>query len=133
MSIKCLPLEARRQIITDNILHCTYEQLAELCHCTTQTIYRTISDWKKEGGFEELLLNEFIEVYPIVKTENPDKALDKIVYLLGKGITRKAEIKSEHHEEITSKHVEELNVTMRNYEDEVQAVVSRYIREDSPP
>ena len=95
MSIKCLPKTARRQIIRDNILHCTYDQLATLCHCTTQTIYRTVSIWRKEGGFEDLLFDEFAEVYPIVKKENPDKALDKVVYLMGKGITRRTELKAE--------------------------------------
>ena len=130
MSPKCLPVEARREVIRDHILHSNYEELAIKCGCAKRTIIRTINDWREEGGFNELLFDEFVDVYPIVKNENPDKALDKIVYLLGKGITRKAEIKSEHHEEI--KHVEELNVTMRNYEDEVQRVVRRYIREDSP-
>jgi len=92
---KCLPEEARRQVIKDNILHCNYEQLATLCGCTKMTIVRTVNKWRDEGGFEELLFNEFTEVYPIVKAENPDKALDKVVYLLARNITRKAEIKTD--------------------------------------
>lgn len=59
------------------------------------TIVRTVNKWRDEGGFEELLFNEFTEVYPIVKAENPDKALDKVVYLLARNITRKAEIKTD--------------------------------------
>ena len=113
MSTKCLPLEARRQVITDNILHSNYEQLATLCGCTKQTIYRTISAWKQEGGFEELLLNEFIEVYPIVKGENPDKALDKIVYLLGKGITHRTELKAELKTETTERKVIDIDPDVR--------------------
>lgn len=108
MSPKCLPIEARRQVIKDNILHCSYEELATKCGCSKRTIVRTINDWRNEGGFEELLFNEFTEVYPIVKAENPDKALDKVVYLLSRNITRKAEIKTEQKTE----HTERLEVTL---------------------
>jgi len=110
---KCLPVEARRQVIRDNILHCNYEQLAEKCTCTKMTIVRTVNDWREEGGFEELLFNEFMEVYPIVKGENPDKALDKIVYLLGKGITHRTELKAELKTETTERKVIDIDPDVR--------------------
>ena len=95
MSPKCLPVQARRQIILENILSCNYEQLATLCRCDKRTIVRTVNAWRLEGGFQELLFAEFLKLYPQVKEANPDKALDKLVYLMGKGMTQKAEVKTE--------------------------------------
>jgi len=93
--------EARRQTILENILTHSYEELAKLCGCCKRTIIRDIKQWKAEGGFEELLFNEFLKLYPQVKESNPEKALDKLVYLMGKGMTQKQEIKTEGNLNVT--------------------------------
>jgi len=101
MSTKCLPPEARKQLIIENILTHSYDKLATLCGCTKKTIYRTVKEWKREGGFEELLFDRFLQLYPKVEAEYPEKALDKLVYLLGKSMTQKQEIRTEGNLNIT--------------------------------
>jgi len=95
MTPKCLPSKARRHIIQENILQHSYDELATLCYCSKSTIIRTINTWRQEGGFEQLLFDQFIKLYPRVEKVYPDKALDKLVYLMGKSMIRKAEIKTE--------------------------------------
>ena len=87
-----MPIQARRQVIRENILSKTYEEIAEICYCSKRTIIRTINEWRTEGGFEQLLFDEFFKLYPRVAKEYPDKALDKLVMLIGKGMVRRAEI-----------------------------------------
>lgn len=81
----------RRQVIRDNILDLSEEKIAVLCHCTTRTIKRDIRKWRNEGGFEEFLMDEFFRSYPNIKQQFPDKAFDRLCYLLGKTLTRKIE------------------------------------------
>jgi len=95
MSTKCLPPEARKQLIIENILNHSYDSLAKMCRCTKKTIYRTVKEWRQEGGFDELLFDRFLQLYPKVEAEYPEKALDKLVYLMGKGMTQKQEIHTE--------------------------------------
>ena len=103
MSPKCLPFEARKQVIRENILSLTYEELAKQCYCTKRTIVRTVNKWREDGGFEQFLLDEFFRSYPNMKEKFPDKAFDRLCYLLGKTMTRKAEIQ------------ERLDVTTRQF------------------
>jgi len=91
MSPKCLPPKARRQVIRDNILGDTFEVLATKCYCTKRTIIRDVNQWRQEGGFEQFLMDEFFRSYPNIKQEFPDKAFDRLCYLLGKTLTRKIE------------------------------------------
>ena len=95
MSPKCLPYKVRRHIIQENIFQHNYEELAKLCYCSKRTIIRTVNDWRQEGGFDQLLFDQFIKLYPKVEKIYPDKALDKLVFLIGKGMVRKAEIKTD--------------------------------------
>jgi len=130
MSPKCLPSEARRHIIQENILQHSYDELATLCYCSKRTIIRTINTWRQEGGFERLLFDQFIKLYPRVEKVYPDKALDKLVYLMGKGITRRAEIKTEQvieeRKEVTFK-LEQLPEDERQL---LESVARRYIKGD---
>lgn len=87
--------EQRLQIITENILTHSYEQLAKLCRCTKRTIKRDVQEWKRTGRWQDWILDQFFKVYAKVEPENPDKALDKLVYLMGKGMTTKQEIRTE--------------------------------------
>jgi len=93
--------EQRRDIIRNNILKLNYTQLAEKCHCTKRTIKRDVQAWRIEGGFEEFLLDEFFRSYPNIKEKFPEKAFDRLCYLLGKTLTRK--IEKEVHGEYTEK------------------------------
>ena len=88
----------RRQIITENILLTNYEGLAKLCGVSKRTIIRDIKQWRREGGFEELLINEFLDIYPKLKNRFPKTTFDRLCYLLSKTIVQKAEIKEEYKE-----------------------------------
>lgn len=97
LRIKCHPKspQQRRTVIRDNIFKTNYNGLATLCGVTKRTIIRDINKWRQDGGFEECLVDEFFRSYPNIKQEFPDKAFDRLCYLLGKTLTRKTEIKEE--------------------------------------
>jgi hypothetical protein len=54
-----------------------------------------------------------------------------MVNIVMSGVSQKHEIKEE--KTVLNKHVEEINVTLRNYEDTVQKVLSRYVQPNNPP
>lgn len=83
--------QKRKELIRENILTHNYAKLASLCHCTKRTIKRDVQKWKQEGGFEQFLIDEFFHSYPNIKKEFPEKAFDRLCYLLGKTMTRKVE------------------------------------------
>lgn len=110
-----------------------YDQIATNCGVkSTQTIDRDMKAWVQSGLFEIWIKTEFVELHEYTRSANPLEAYKEVSKLVGKMITRKVE--SEHKEEIihTEKHVEELNVTLRNYEDTVKKVLSRYIQPNNP-
>lgn len=109
----------------------TQEQIAEHCGVSRRTIIRDMQDWVNSGLFETWLKLEFVELYEYERVANPAIAFKELSKLMGKMVTRKAEIKSEHKEEITTRKIEELNVTLEDYRNSVQKVVDRYIRQDS--
>ena len=123
-------MQARRQVIQDNILQKNYDELASICYCSKRTIIRTVNDWRQEGGFEQLLFDEFFKLYPKVAKVYPDKALDKLVFLIGKGITRRAEIRTEQSiiekKEVVFK-LEQLPPDERKL---LESVARRYIKRD---
>ena len=93
----------RREVIRTNILTATYQELAELCHCTKRTIIRDVNKWRSEGGFEEFLMDEFFRSYPDIKEQFPEKAFDRLCYLLGRTLTRK--IESQETIDVTTRHI----------------------------
>jgi len=99
-TVTILPPKHRKEVIRENILTSNYEQLAKLCHCTRRTIKRDVQKWREEGGFEQFLIDEFFQSYPNIKEEFPDKAFDRLCYLLGKTLTRRIESKTEITEKI---------------------------------
>lgn len=109
----------------------SHEHIASTCNVTRKTIERDLTLWYDSGEFETWIKSEFVELYEYVRTANPTIAFKEMARLMGKMVTRKAEIHTESREEITHKYVEELNDTLSDYEGIVQAVVNRYIREDS--
>lgn len=98
-TVTILSPQQRRETIRENILTHNYQQLATLCHCTRRTIKRDVHAWRQEGGFEQFLMDEFFRSYPDIKEEFPEKAFDRLCYLLGKTLTRRIE----KHEEIDIK------------------------------
>jgi len=86
-----LPAQRRREVIRENILELEYPEIAKLCHCAERTIIRDINKWREEGGFEQFLMDEFFRSYPNIKEQFPEKAFDRLCYLLGKTMTRKIE------------------------------------------
>ncbi len=97
LRVKCHSMspKQRRQIIAKQILYKTTQQIAKQCGVCKRTILRDIKTWKQEGGFEELLLDEFIQSYPTIKKAFPEKAFDRLCYLLGKTMTQRRELKEE--------------------------------------
>ena len=127
-----MPNQARRQMIREHILSKTYEQLATMCYCSKRTIIRTINEWRIEGGFEQLLYDEFFKLYPKVAKTYPDKALDKLVMLIGKGMIRRAEITSNttltERKEVAFK-LEQLDPAERKL---LESIADRYIQKVNP-
>jgi DNA-binding transcriptional regulator LsrR (DeoR family) len=73
----------------------THDQIAENCGVTSRTIERDLDSWYESGEFETWLKAEFVELYEYVRTANPTIAFKELARLMGKMVTRKAEIKTE--------------------------------------
>lgn len=82
----------RREIIRDNILFHTYEDIASKCGVSKRTIIRDINKWKSEGGFDQFLIKEFFELYSLEKRENPSRALDRVIMLMTKRMENRPEL-----------------------------------------
>jgi len=80
----------RLEIIKVNIGK-SYKELAKLCKCSMSTIYLDMQKWRAQGGFEDFLQEEFLNLHEIVRRSDPDIAYKTIAGLLGKHITRKIE------------------------------------------
>ena len=76
--------KARLDYIEENIIFLTQEELATELNVSRKTIQRDIDKWKQKGGYQRFLTKEFFELYGKEKRENPSKALDRILYLMGK-------------------------------------------------
>jgi len=126
MSPKPLPPKARRQVIRDNILTLTYEQLAEKCYCTKRTIVRDVNQWRDEGGFEECLFDEFVRLYPTIKNTFPERAFDRLCYLIGKTMTRKMEVKKE----VKTEHRTDIHILLEQYEGIIERAAERNLPKD---
>ena len=83
----------------------TQEQIADHCGVSRRTIIRDMQEWVQSGLFETWLKLEFVELYEYERTANPTIAFNALSRLMGKMVTRKAEIKTETKEEITHKTV----------------------------
>lgn len=114
----------RRQIIRDNILHTTTRTIATKCHVCRRTILRDIKIWRREGGFEELLLDEFTKSYPMIKKDYPDVAFNRLCYLLGKTMAYKVEAKTEIQKTVIERHEINLNV----YSDDEKSILDKAAR-----
>lgn len=81
MSVK-LSHKQRKRIIRENVVTHTYPELANLCGVTRRTIERDIERWRREGGYDAFLLEQFFKLYGIVKVKDVFKAFDRICDLL---------------------------------------------------
>jgi len=85
----------------------SHEQIAANCGVTRRTIERDLDSWYESGEFETWLKAEFVELYEYVRTANPTIAFKELARLMGKMVTRKAEIKTEdtitEHKEVRIK------------------------------
>ena len=111
--------QQRRDIIKDNILEKEYDELAVICHCTERTIKRDVHKWKAEGGFQEFLLDEFFRSYPNIKEKFPEKAFDRLCYLLGKTLTHKVEKEIKTERKVEERYIS-LVGTLKDYEDAIE-------------
>lgn len=82
--------EERLEIIRLNIGK-TYKELAVLCKCSFSTVAKDMREWRRQGGFEDFLQAEFMELHGIVRNEDPTITYKVIANLLGKTITKRLE------------------------------------------
>jgi len=82
-----------------------------------------------EGGFEEFLLDEFFHSYPNIKEKFPEKAFDRLCYLLGKTMTRKAEIKTTFKGEVKTE--TNINILLQKYEAIIERATNRNLQENN--
>jgi hypothetical protein len=79
--------KTRLEIIENELLFKTLEEIAEECKVTRRTIDRDIRKWKDRGGFDRFLEQEFFQLYGIEKRVNPSRALDRIITLMIRRMT----------------------------------------------
>jgi len=77
-----LTQKQRREKIKENIVTYTYSEIAKLCGVTKRTIRRDIERWKRQGGYDEFLTEQFFKLYGLVKTKNVEHAFDRICDLM---------------------------------------------------
>lgn len=70
----------------------TYEELAKRCKCSISTIYLDMKVWKEQGGLDIFILQEFNDLYPMLKEEEPMEVFKIISRFLQKGMTQKVAI-----------------------------------------
>jgi hypothetical protein len=70
------------------------DQIADICKVTHKTIDRDMHAWVQSELFEVWIKEEFITTYPEIKREEKLEAFREISKLVGRMLTRKAEIKN---------------------------------------
>jgi len=100
MSVSTTTLKRLPTIKQGLIKGLTRPQIGVKCGVTEKTIRRDIQSWVESGLFETWIKEEFLRLHPQVVKEDIVKAYDNITKLVGKMITRKAEIKSEYTEKV---------------------------------
>jgi len=80
----------RLEIIKVNI-GSSYKELAKLCKCSYSTLFNDMAKWRKQGGFEDWLQEEFFDLHTIVRNESPEIAYKIVAGLLGKLTAKKIE------------------------------------------
>jgi len=110
----------------------TYEQIATECKVHHRTIERDIRRWVESGLFETWIKEEFLRLHPIIATSYPEIAYKEVARLVGKMVTRKAEIKTE------TKIDERVEVTFnrdalsQDERDFLDSITRKYIKEKYP-
>lgn len=83
----------------------TSEQIAIECGVQRLTIERDKQKWRESGDLEDWIREEAIRLHYIVVKKKPIEAYREIMRLLGKTITRKAELKTTKEIKVEEKHV----------------------------
>ena len=96
---------------------------------TEKTIDRDMKAWVTSGQFEIWLKEEFAELHHYAREANPMEAYKEISKIVGRMITHKTEIKSEHKEEVTHKIVD-MNKLLERYEQSINRALKGNIREN---
>jgi DNA-binding CsgD family transcriptional regulator len=81
----------RLNLIEKRILFKSQEEIALELGVSRSTIERDIERWRNKGGFKRFLYKEFFPLYGQEKLVNPSRALDRIMYLLGKEMEQEPE------------------------------------------
>ena len=82
--------------------HASHQAIADACGVNEKTIDRDIDAWRKSGGLEEWLREEFFDLHETMKSmeEKAPLAYTTVAQLLGKTLTQKVEQKTEGSEEV---------------------------------
>lgn len=75
-----------------------YVQIGKKCGVTEKTIDRDVKSWIESGDFETWIKEEWLRLHNQIIHDSPALAYKEISRLVGRMVTRKAEIKSEHTE-----------------------------------
>lgn len=70
------------------------DQIGARCGVTEKTIDRDMNAWVDSGLFEIWIKQEFVDLHHYARDNNPMDAYKEVARLVGKMITRKAEIRS---------------------------------------
>ena len=70
------------------------EEIGQQCGVTEKTIDRDIKTWIDSGLFETWLREEFVRHHVLVSRKDPVEAYRQLSKLVGRMLTRKAEIKT---------------------------------------
>ena len=107
----------------------SYEEIAVACSVHHRTIERDVQSWVNTGLFEVWIKEEFLRLHPKAIKKDLLKAYDNICKLVGKMITRKAEIRSREERVNMKLDVKRLEVVelFETYDKAVAAAVRRNI------
>ena len=87
----------------------TIEQISGKCGVYEKTIDRDIHAWVESGLFTTWIREEWVRLHSQIIHDDPVEAYRQVSKLVAKSIVQRAEIKSEHKEEITKKYSLDIN------------------------
>jgi len=76
----------------------SYEEIAAVCGVTCRTINRDIREWKKQGGFEDWLLDEFFRLHGEVAEGDWQTRYKVVSRLLEKTLKQRVEAEVKNKE-----------------------------------
>ncbi len=107
-----------------------YETIGAQCGVTKRTIDRDMKAFVESGEFETWVKQEWARMYAVIQREEPVEAFRNLTKLLGKMVTRKAEIKTSEEIKVEAKRVEIVG-TLAEYENIIERALDRNLQENN--